>query len=84
MLYLVALSALPRCLKLPFSPSYAAFTFPFVISAIGMKMMMAYTTSVGRPVPGMNVLVLIETAIACILVVYTIIRYAIFLVQAKQ
>ena len=83
-LYLVALSALPRCLKLPFFPSYAAFTFPFVISAIGMKMMMAYTASIGRSIPGLNILVLIETAIACILVVYTIIRYAVFLFQAEQ
>ena len=83
-LYVVALVRLPRFLKLPFFPSYAAFTFPVVISAIGMKMMMAYAASIGRPIPGISILVLIETVIACLLVAYTIIRYAVFLFQSKQ
>lgn len=83
-LYVVALVRLPRFLKLPFFPSYAAFTFPFVISAIGMKMMMAYAASISRPIPGISILVLIETVIACLLVAYTIIRYAVFLFQSKQ
>lgn len=77
-LYVVVLVKLPRYLKMPFFPSYAAFTFPFVISALGMKMMMAYTTSIGRPIPGLHILVGIETGIAAILVVYTLIRYVVF------
>ena len=36
-LYLMVLFNLPKYLKMPFYPSYAAFTFPFVISAIAMK-----------------------------------------------
>lgn len=83
-LYIVALVKLPKYLKLPFFPSYAAFTFPFVISAIGMKMMMAYASAAGHGIPGIAVLVLAETVIACVLVVYTIVRYGMFLLGGKQ
>lgn len=82
-LYIVALVKLPKYLRMPFYPSYAAFTFPFVISAIGMKMMMAYASAGGHVIPGMNILVLVETVIACALVAYTIIRYGMFLLGGK-
>lgn len=36
-LYTFVLSQLPRLLKLPFMPSYSAFTFPLVISAVAFK-----------------------------------------------
>lgn len=83
-LYVVVLVKLPRYLKMPFFPSYAAFTFPFVISAIGMKMMAAYTTASGHNIPGISILVLVETIIACVLVVYTCIRYALFMMSGKS
>lgn len=81
LLYIVVLVQLPACLKMPFFPSYAAFTFPFVISAIGMKMMNAYLAGSGHPVPWLNIIVLIQTVIACILVIYTLIRYILFIVK---
>lgn len=77
-LYIIVLVKLPSYLKMPFFPSYAAFTFPFVISAIGMKMMNAYLTASGQPLPGLSVIVLIQTVIACVLVIYTLVRYAMF------
>lgn len=83
-LYIMVLVKLPRYLKMPFFPSYAAFTFPFVISAIGMKMMSAYAAASGHNIPGISVLVLVETGIACVLVVYTCIRYALFLMSSKS
>ena len=82
-LYIVALVKLPSYLKMPFFPSYAAFTFPFVISAIGMKMMNAYLTASGHPLPGLDILVLIQAVIACLLVVYTLVRYGMFVFGAK-
>lgn len=84
LLYLVTLIKLPRCLALPFFPSYAAFTFPFVISAIGMKMMMAYASAAGHEIPGMDILVLVETVIACVLVIYTMVQYSIFLLDKEN
>ena len=49
-----------------------------MISAIGMKMMNAYLTASGQPLPGLSVIVLIQTIIACVLVIYTLVRYAMF------
>lgn len=83
-LYIVVLVKLPRYLKMPFFPSYAAFTFPFVISAIGMKMIMAFAAASGHTIPGISILVLIETVIACVLVVYTVIRYAVFVFSKEK
>lgn len=80
-LYVLVLIKLPSCLKLPFYPSYAAFTFPFVISAIGMKMMNAYLQTSGHAVSALQIVVLIQTVIACILVLYTVIRYAVFVMK---
>ena len=77
-LYIVVLIKLPGYLKMPFFPSYAAFTFPFVISAIGMKMFQAYLVASGNPLRGLSVLELAETVIAAVLVIYTLVRYLMF------
>ena len=74
-LYLIVLVRLPSLSKLPFSPSYAAFTFPFVITAIAAKQSMACLTGLGYSVSWLSPVVLIETVIAAVLVIYTLIRY---------
>ena len=74
-LYIFALVNAVRYLKLPFYPSYASFTFPFVISAIAVKQAMACLGKMGMQIPGMSVVVLVETVIAVVLVVYTYIRF---------
>lgn len=76
-IYLVVLIKLPAFLRLKFYPSYAAFTFPFVISAIAMKMTMACLANMDRPLPFLKYVVLVETAIAVILTVYTLIKFVI-------
>lgn len=81
-LYLVVLVKLPKYLKMPFFPSYAAFTFPFVISAIAMKQTMACLANMGSPMSWLNVVVIIETVIAVVLCVYALVRYILF-VTAK-
>ena len=75
-LYVIALIKALGCLKLPFFPSYAAFTFPFVISAIAAKKTMACSMNLGAPWPWLKPVVIIETVIAVIFVVYAIIRFA--------
>ncbi len=66
--YGYALSKLWKLLQLKFYPSYSAFTFPFVISAIAIK-----TTKV--EFFNFTQIALIQTVIATILVLYVLYRY---------
>lgn len=75
LLYIVVLIKLPGFLKLPFYPSYAAFTFPFVITAIAAKQSMACLTKMGMAVAWLKPVVLVETIIAVVLVIYALVRY---------
>lgn len=65
----------PAYLKMKFYPSYAAFTFPFVITAIGLKMAMACLGGMGHPVPALSYVVAGETVIASVLTIYALVRY---------
>ena len=78
-LYLLALVKLPSCLKLPFYPSYAAFTFPCVISAVAMKQTMACLNNMGTSLSWLSIVVMVQTIIAVVLVVYTLIGYLRFI-----
>ena len=73
-LYVFALVKAIGYFKLPFFPSYASFTFPFVISAIASKQTMACLANMERPVPALKYVVLIETIIAAVFVLYTLVR----------
>ncbi|MCI9317697.1 MAG: TDT family transporter [Oscillospiraceae bacterium] len=81
-LYIVVLVRLPEFLKLPFYPSYAAFTFPMVITAIAAKQSMACLTGMGYAVGWLSPLVLAETVIAAVMVVYALIRYVMAVAKA--
>ncbi|WP_066889182.1 TDT family transporter [Clostridium nigeriense] len=83
-IYIIVLFKLPKYLKMPFFPSYSAFTFPFVISAIGMKMTMAYLTNMGYNMVFLKYIVLLQTIIATLLVIYTLYRFILFLVPEKE
>ena len=83
-IYLIVLFKLPKLLKLPFYPSYSAFTFPFVISGIAMKMTMGYLNKIGYNVEFLKFIVLLQTIIATLLVVYTLYRYIVFLIPARK
>ena len=78
-LYVLVLVNLPKYLKYKFYPSCAAFTFPFVISAIAIKQTAAFLTKMQTPVPALSYVVLFETAVAVILVFYTLFRYVSFI-----
>lgn len=81
-LYVFSLVKAIGYLKLKFYPSYAAFTFPFVISAIAAKQTMACCANMGQPLAGLQYLVLAETVIAVIFVIYTFIRFMSAIFQA--
>ena len=83
-LYIFAIVKAIGCLKLKFYPSYAAFTFPFVISAIATKQTMACLANMGQPMPVLQYVVLIETVIAVLFVVYTFIRFMGFIFASNK
>lgn len=71
-LYLMVLTQLPRFLKLPFYPSYASFTFPFVITAFALKKCLIFLGESGVSVsPAISWLLKGETVIAVLMVIYT-------------
>ena len=73
--YIFAFYKLIEYRNLEFYPSFAAFTFPFVISALATK-------GVLKTVGSNNILSLVltmETAVALIVVIYVLIRYLKFL-----
>jgi exfoliative toxin A/B len=75
MFYMFALYKLVSLRNLEFYPSFSAFTFPFVISALATKEI----ASLIGPNILLNSILGIETVIATILVIYVVIRYMIFL-----
>jgi len=82
-LYIFAVVKAVGYLKLPFFPSYASFTFPFAISAVATKQTMACLMNMGQPMPVLKYVVLVETVIAVLFVVYTLIRFMGFLFAKK-
>ncbi len=84
LLYIIVLIKLPGYLKLPFYPSYAAFTFPFVITAIAAKQSMACLTKLGYAVSWLSPVVLVETIIAAVLVIYATYRYILAINKAVK
>ena len=72
-----------KMLRLKFYPSYAAFTFPFVISAIAIKKTNGFLISAGKEIGLLKRLVLIEELIAVLIVIYVLIRYLNFLFVEK-
>lgn len=83
-LYVFSLVKAVTYLKLPFYPSYASFTFPFLISAIAMKQASASLMNMGRPISFLSYVVTIETVIAVLFVAYVFIRFMGFLFAGKK
>lgn len=78
--FVFVLIKLPPMLKLPFYPSYAAFTFPFVITASALS---KTATLLGNPM-WMGVLLVAETAFATAIVLYATARYLVFLFKPER
>ncbi|MEG0471068.1 MAG: TDT family transporter [Solibacillus sp.] len=77
-MYIVVLVHLPKLLQLPFYPSFAAFTFPLVISATALV-----TTANAMDIPSFNWLAGIEVIIASSIVVYVFVRYNIYFIRLR-
>lgn len=75
---------MPKLLKLPFYPSYSAYTFPFVISGIGIKLTNGFLTKAGNVIAWIKPIVYLEEAMATILVLYVLIKYVQFLLSSPK
>lgn len=73
-LYLVALYFLPNIWRLKFYPSFAAFTFPLVITAVAATLANGVLN-----IPQFNIIISIELTIAVVVTFTVFIRYALFL-----
>lgn len=81
-LFVVVLAKMPKLLRLPFFPSYAAFTFPFVITAFTLKQSLLYFQAVGYTYPAfLETIALAEAVISGLIVLYTAARYVNFFRQ---
>lgn len=74
---LFVLLSLPKILRTPFSPAYAALTFPAVISATAVKQANVFLASAGAPLPAAAVTLMDVLAVAAVL--YVLARYSMFL-----
>lgn len=82
-LYIVGLVQALRTMKNGFFPSFSAYTFPFVISAIASKQLMAFLANQGTPAAWLGPVVLIQTVIAVFFVTYVLGRYIQFLMKTE-
>lgn len=80
-IYFYVLTKLVKYIRLVFYPSFSAFTFPFVITAISLKMTNGYLNNVGNPIGILSYLVLFETIVAVVLTLYTVFRYIEFIIK---
>ena len=76
---LCILFQLPKLLKLQFYPSYSAFTFPLVISAISIKLTNGFLANIGKPIPILKYIIKFEELIAVIMVLYVLFKYIKFM-----
>lgn len=82
--YILGLVNMLKYIRTQFYPSFAAFTFPFVISGIASKMTMACAAKLGSPMPFLSGVVLLQTVIAAALVLYTLCRFCGFIFLNKK
>lgn len=85
LLYLLVLTKLPSALKLPFYPSYAAFTFPLVISATATNAVIHFFEQSKMVSQWLTIYFYFQLIISSVMVLYVFVRYINYLtVQLHQ
>ena len=80
----MVLVSLPKLLKLPFYPSYSAFTFPTAISALGLKLTTKFLKESGTNVAMLAKLVSVAEIVATVIIIYVVIRHIMFMLSEKK
>lgn len=84
LIYAMTIIKLTGLLKLKFYPSYAAFTFPLVISAFALKLSNSFLTNQNLRNGFVKGLVKFEEGIAFAIVFYVFIRYFVHILQSND
>lgn len=79
--YICALVKAMGCLSSKFYPSYAALTFPFVVSALALKKALDHLTMMNQPMIMFHYVVWIEIVVAVLFVMYVCKRYLTYLIK---
>ena len=74
---------MPKMLKIKFYPSFSAFTFPFVITAIGIKGINAFLVSTGSGLLYLGYFVNFLELWSIIMIVYVLFKYMDFILNTK-
>ena len=83
--FVVVLTRVPQFMRLSFYPSFAAMTFPFVITATALGQAVAFFRESGVYVhQAFDVLVTVETLIAIAMVLFVFAHYLRYLFRAPQ
>ncbi len=82
-MYAVVIVLMFKLLRIKFYPSYAAFTFPFAISGICMKLTNGFLIKSGLEIPALKYLIKFQEAVAFVLIIYILVKYIEF-VFAKE
>ncbi|HII08401.1 MAG TPA: TDT family transporter [Methanosphaera sp.] len=72
--YFYSLYKLIGYVRIPFYPSYSAFTFPFVISAIASSNILNLMAT-----PAVHVIFAFQTLVATVMVIYVLYKYVMFI-----
>lgn len=84
-LYILVLTTLPSALQLPFYPSYAAFTFPLVISATATYAVINFFEQQKMATSWLTGYFYVQLALSAIIVYYVFVRYINYLsVQLRK
>ena len=80
----MVLVSLPKLLRLPFYPSYSAFTFPTAISALGLKLATKFLKESGANVAMLAKLVSLAEIVATVIIIYVVIRHIMFMLSENK
>lgn len=84
-LLVIVVTQLPRLVRMKFYPSFAAMTFPFVISATALIKAIPFLRANGLAAPSwFEALALIETLLACGMVIFVAVHYIRFFVRSIE
>lgn len=73
-----------KLLRLKFYPSYSGFTFPLIISGIGMKLTNGFLIKSGLTISVLQYLVRFQVVVGVVITLYVLIRYIEFLLPKNS
>lgn len=84
LMFVYVIVNMPKLLRLKFYPSYSAFTFPFVITAIAIKSTNAYLIKQGGSIAFLGYFVNLLELWAVIMVTYVLFKYIAFIISKPE